>query len=216
MTPTQLADAARRSYNANESDPFFSNQQMFEWMYDAEMALCTESWVAKNTFETTTVAGTRSYAYPTNMIKVRRVTYDGERLDEITFREDDLLTGMQEDVSDQGRPVGFVDFDNVIFLRPTPDSAKELKIYGYVQPPAIPGATSTLTTPDEYHPMIKLFLLQQMSVKDKNYDGARYYGNLWETALIKSRRYEAMKKRGSRYRVVQNVDVLPTPILGTV
>lgn len=216
MTPTELAAAARRSYNANQSDTFFADQQIYEWVYDAEMALATEAWVIKSVLTTTTVAGTQQYAYPTNAIKIRKVTYDGQNLDEITFREDDLLTGADQDTTNQGTPIGFFDFDQVLYLRPIPDAAKTLKIYCYLQPSAIPTASSTLETPDEYHPVIKLYLLQQMSAKDKNYEGARYYGQQWELALQRAREFEMKKMRGSRFRIVQNVDVLPSPLLGTV
>jgi len=216
MTPGELASAARRAYNANDSDPFFSDQQIYEWIYDAEMQLAMEAFVIKSVLTTSTVVGTREYAYPTNAIKIRRVTYDGENLEEMTFREDDLLTGANETTADTGTPVAFVDFDQVIYLRPLPDQVKTLQIYCHLQPSGIPTALSVLDTPDEYHPSIKTYILQQMSVKDKNYEGARYYGQLWQQAVVEARRFEMQKKRGSRMRIVQNADVLPSPILGTI
>jgi len=216
MTPTELASAARRAYNANDGDTFFSDIQIYEWIYDAEMALAMEAFVIKTIFTTSTVVGTREYSYPTNAIKVRKVTYDGENIEEITFREDDLLTGADQDSTSTGTPVGFVDFDQVLYLRPIPDAVKTLKIYCYTQPSGVPTASSVLETPDEYHPKIKLYLLAQMSVKDKNYEGARYYQQQWENELVRAGRFEAKKRRGSKARMVQNIDVLPSPIIGTL
>lgn len=216
MTPTELADAARRAYNASNNDPFFSNQQMFEWIYDAEMQLCKQAWVAERVFTATTVAGTQEYQMPTNMFAMKRVQYDGQNLERVTFREDDSYTGGLQTSTEQGTPFAFVLFAEVMYLRPIPDSAKTLKIWGYVHPAAVPTASSTLTTPDDWHIRIKEYLLSQMSAKNKNYDGARWYQDRWDLILQQAVIDARRKQRGSRNAVVQNVDVLPYAIYGTV
>lgn len=216
MTPTEVADAARREYNASGNDPFFSDTQFFEWIYHAEMELCTRAWVTEACFSLMTVAGTQEYSYPTNMFALKRVQWKGERLEYSTFKEDDLLTGNNFDSTDTGTPISFIDFDQVLYLRPIPNEAQQLKVWGYVHPSGIPTANSSLTTPDEFHPGIVQYCLAKMAAKNKNYEGANWYLNAWERIVERAVRYQKRKRQGSQMKVVQNLDVLPQTIFGTV
>ena len=160
MTPQEIIEAARRGYNASSSDPFFSDAQMYEWVYQASMELAKEGFLIEKVFTTTTVAGTQGYAYPTNVFAIKRITYDGEPLRHLAQREDDLLTGGDQDITTQGTPEGFVDFNQTIDLRPYPDAAATLKIWGYAHPSGVPTATSSLDLPDEWHIHLTNFLLR--------------------------------------------------------
>jgi len=216
MTPLEIADAARRSYNVSAGDSFFSDTQMYEWIYDACMRLATEAFLIEKVYTTTTTSGTQEYSYPTNAFAIKKVTYDGEKLDHITFREDDLLTGGDQDITDTGTPVAFVDFAQTFYLRPIPDAANTLKVWAYAHPAGIPTASTTLDLPDEWHIRLLPYLLMQMSAKDKNFGGANYFESQWERVVSDAVRFAQKKRRGGQYRVVQNIDVLPTDILGTV
>jgi hypothetical protein len=213
MTPQEIIDAARRGYNASSSDPFFSDQQMLEWIYQATMELAKEGFIIEKVFTTTTVAGTQGYAYPTNMFAIKRITYDGEPLKHLSQREDDLLTGGDQDITTQGTPEGFVDFNQTIDLRPYPDAAKTLKVWGYVHPSGVPTNTSVLDVPDEWHIHLCNYIWREMSAKNKNYEGARYYGAQWEKTVEQARRFQKRKQRGMEFRVVQNSDILPSAVL---
>lgn len=213
MTPQEIIAAARRGYNASSSDPFFSDAQMYEWVYQASMELAKEGFLIEKVFTTTTVAGTQGYAYPTNVFAIKRITYDGEPLRHLAQREDDLLTGGDQDITTQGTPEGFVDFNQTIDLRPYPDAAVTLKIWGYAHPSGVPTATSTLDLPDEWHIHLTNFILREMSAKNKNYEGARYYAAEWEKTVEQARRFQKRKQRGMEFRVVQNVDILPSAVL---
>jgi hypothetical protein len=213
MTPQEIIDAARRAYNASSSDPFFSDMQMLEWVYQGSMELAKEGFLIEKVFTTTTVAGTQGYAYPTNAFAIKRITYDGEPLKHLSQREDDLLTGGDQDVTTQGTPEGFVDFNQTIDLRPYPDAAKTLKIWVYAHPSGVPTVSSSLDLPDEWHIHLTNFILREMSAKNKNYEGARYYSQEWEKTVEQARRFQKRKQRGMEFRVVQNVDILPSSVL---
>jgi hypothetical protein len=217
MTPQEIIDAARRGYNASSSDPFFSDQQLLEWIYQACMELAKEGFLIEKVATTTTTSGTQEYAFPTNAFAIKKLTYDGEPLEHMSFREDDLLTGGDQDSTTTGDPLGYVTFAQVIYLRPLPDSSTAtLKIWSYNHPSGVPTVTSTLDIPDEWHIHLTNFLLREMSAKNKNYEGARYYGALWAKTVQDAIEFGKKKQRGSNFRIVQNTDVLPTSILGVV
>jgi hypothetical protein len=217
MTPQEIIDAARRGYNANSSDSFFSDQQMFEWLYQASMELAKEGFLIEKVATATTTSGTQEYSYPTNAFAIKKLTYDGEPLEHITFRQDDLLTGGQQDSTATGDPLAYVEFAQVIYLRPIPNSSTAtLKIWSYNHPSGVPTATSTLDLPDEWHIHTTNFILREMCAKNKNYEGARYYGALWAKTVLDAVEFGRKKKRGDNFGIVQNTDVLPTSILGVV
>lgn len=216
MTPTAIIDAARRAFNVNSSDTFFSDAQFYEWIHAAEMELATKAKVIEAVYTTTTVAGTQEYAYPTNAFAIKKVTYDGKPLEDITFKDDDLMTGGDQDLTTRGTPLAYVDFGQTFYLRPLPDAAQTLKVWGYVHPSGVPTATYVMEVPDDYHIKIVDFLLSRMAAKSKDYEGAQFYQGKWEQTVADAIRFQQRKRRGASFRTVANVDVLPQAITGTI
>lgn len=210
MTPLEVSDAARREYNVASGDTFFSDGQLYEWLYAAEVELCKKTMISKQVFSTTTVAGTAEYNYPTNAFAVKNVTYNGQPLARITFREDDLLTGGDQDSTSQGTPVGYVDWGQVLYLRPLPDAARTLKMWCYTHPSGVHTSTSSFVIPDEFHMQLKEYCLARMCAKNKNYDGYRFYQGLWDAVIQEAIKYVRDKERGDKFNVVQNVDLAET------
>lgn len=208
MTPLEVADAARREYNVASGDTFFSDTQMYEWLYAAEIELCKKTTIAKQVFSTTTTASVQEYNYPTNAFMIKNVTYDGRPLKRITFRDDDLLTGGDQSSTSEGTPVGYVDWAQVLYLRPIPDDAKTLKMWCYVHPAEVHTASSSFVIPDEFHMQLKEYLLARMCAKNKNYDGYNFYYNLWLGVIVEATEYVRLKERGDNFNTVQNVDLL--------
>ena len=69
MTPVELETYIRQRYNA-VGDSFFSQLEIFNSMWQAQMELATESLCIKTTYTTTSVASQRAYDFPTNTISV--------------------------------------------------------------------------------------------------------------------------------------------------
>jgi hypothetical protein len=210
LTPLEVADAARREYNVASGDTFFSDTQLYEWLYAAEIELCKKTMIAKQVYSTTTVAGTAEYNYPTNAFAIKNVTYNGYPLRRITFREDDLLSGGDQDSTTQGEPIGYVDWGQVLYLRPLPNAARTLKMWSYIHPSAVHTATSSFVIPDEFHIQLKEYCLARMCAKNKNYEGYRFYQGLWDNVIAEATEYVRLKERGDNFNIVQNVDMAET------
>jgi hypothetical protein len=213
MTPTEIETAARNKYNA-VGDTFFSRAEILGLMDEACLLLATEADIIEAVdSSTTTVASTQSYDMPTNFIKPKRVLYDGRKLQFITQREDDAITGFQEDTTSEGTPTGWYLWVDKIYLRPIPDDAKTLKIWGFKRQADL-AITDTLTVPDLFHRDIVNYCVAEMFAKDQNPSMTQYYNSKWDLGLKKAIAWSKRRRRGDRFAQVQDEDVLGGRIVG--
>ncbi len=208
MTPGEVLEQANQQYNS-VGDAFFPDSEGYFIMWQGSMELATKAYVLEDSFETTTVAGTQEYAYPTNALGIKRVTYNGRRLEPIDFIKDDQITLWNSATAAQGPPVAYVEWEETLALRPIPDSAYTLKVYAYCRPQEI-SAVSTLEIPAEYHMGLVNLLLSYKASKNKDYDGAKYYKELWAQTVDLAISRKQTKKRAGGFRVVRDHTLEPT------
>lgn len=214
MTPLEINTAARQRYNA-VGDDFWSDAEIYNLIWQACLELANEGLLIERVFTTATVASQQEYDWPTNAIAIKRITYDGKKLDQISFREDDTLTLVNQGTAATGTPQCYVVWNNVFYLRPVPSTVGTLKVWAYVEPQTV-SSTSTLEVPTEFHMSIVNFILSEMSAKNKNYEGFQHYRGLWEKDVIRAKKLAKRKMTGDAFQIVKNVDILPQTILGTV
>lgn len=215
MSPDDINTAARQRYNA-VGDDFWSNQEVFYMIYQACCEMATEGLIIEQTYSTVSVANQQQYSFPTNAMNIKRITYDGRKLDCITFREDDVLTVLNQATVATGVPSCYMIWNDIIYLRPIPSTAAlTIKIWSNIQPQLVASGT-TIEIPDVFEMSIVNFILSEMSAKNKNYAGSAYYRNLWEKDLINIRKFARKRKIGDAFQIVKNVDIIPQSDLGTV
>lgn len=214
MTPTQLETSARQRYNAT-NDAFFTSAEVMDLIYQAQMELALKGRLIERTYTTTTVAGTQEYAFPSNAIEIRRVEYNGQKLEPITQREDDTITGLSAATTNRGTPKWYYVWNYSIFLRPIPDSAVTLKVFSYSKPDTV-STTSTLDVPVEFHPAILDYILRAFAEKDKNYQGSQVYEARWKTWLMESVKFGRRRKRADAYAHAINSELLPETVIGSI
>jgi hypothetical protein len=215
MTPLEVNTAARQRYNA-VGDDFWSDAEIYNLIYQASLELATEGLLIERTFTTSSVASQHEYDWPTNAIAIKRITYDGRKLVPFTFREDDILTNLNQAVTSTGTPSSYAVWNRVFYLRPIPStSSLTIKVWAYVKPQAV-TVSSTLEIPEEWHMPLVNPILSEMSAKNKNYVGAQYYRALWEKDVIRAKRLAKKKVIGDAFQVVKNVDLIPQTDLGNI
>lgn len=213
MTPLEINTAARQRYNA-VGDDFWSDAEIYNLIYQAECELATEGFLFEQTFTTVSVSGQQEYDWPTNAIAIKRITYNGLKLAPFTFREDDVLTQLNQATTSTGAPNSYAVWNNIFYLRPTPGtSALTIKVWAYVKPQTV-SAASTLEAPTEFHMEMVHYILGEMCAKNKNYEGASYYKNLWTNGLMRAKRFARKKLIGDSFQFVKNIDILPHTDLG--
>lgn len=215
MTPLDINTAARQRYNA-VGDDFWSDSEIYSMIYQACCEMATEGFIIEQTYSTVSVASQQQYTFPTNALNIKRITFDGKKLDYITFREDDVITALNQTIGDTGTPTYYASWNNILYLRPVPTTAGlTIKIWANIEPQSVTAA-STLELPTELQMAVVNFILSEMSAKNKNYQGAQYYRVLWEKDLARAKRLNRRRKIGDAFQVVKNVDVMIQSDLGNV
>ena len=199
-------------YNA-VSDTFFSDTQIYNWIWQAEIELAKKAWVIESYTTGSTSASTQSYAYPTNAVAIKRVTVNGKKLKRITFREDDAVTLSNQNITTTGWPIYYADFNSTIYMRPIPDATYTIGWYTY-NLPTLPSSTGTLDVPTIFHFDLVDYCLFRMFGMDKDPVNVQYYKTEWEKHVMDAIAYTARKKRTDSLRTVQSEDTLPVTILG--
>jgi hypothetical protein len=206
MTSTEVETAAREQYNA-VGDTNWSQTEVMRLIYAACLDMARKSLVIEDVFTAATVAAQQEYTYPTNTISIKRVTYNGAKLEKISFKEDDYLTGRNQATTATGTPTHYSEFNNTIYLRPTPAEIGTLKVFAYVEPQAV-TTTSTLEIPSLFHMDLVDFVLARMYAKDKDFNSAQYFQNLWGTHITEARKYVRIKNKGDSFAAVQDEEQL--------
>lgn len=200
MTPAELELAARQNYNA-VGDTHFTTAEFLVWIYRACMILSNETFCIEDTFTTASVSGTREYSYPTNAMSIRRVEYDGQKLQPVSLEADPKTNT----TAPTGRPGQYAIWEGDLILFPTPStSSLAIKVFAYCRPQAV-TASSVLEVPEEYHPDIIDFILAGMYAKDTNHQMSTFHRNLWDASINRIKRQRSKKLRGDQYAVVRDV-----------
>lgn len=202
MTPTELEEYARQRYNA-VNDTFFGSTEILRYIYDAQMQLARETDCIRSVLSTTTVASQQEYTFPTTALKIKRITYNGLRLDPRSLEEVMDITGSVS--SPIGSPTFYAIWDETLYLAPTPDDAQTLQIFSIDEPSEV-TATSILDVPTRYHLDLAEYCNMQMAIKDKNYTGAALHQERWDMIIAKAKAFERKALRGQGFSFVKDVD----------
>ena len=215
MTPAEIETAARRLYNS-EGDNFFSSSQILGHIYTAQLELIDEcDMLIEGVFSTTTVASQQEYDFPENIASIKRVTYDGQKLEKIDFDEDDIYTIFDSDNTDTGTPRYYFVWDRTIYLRPLPDDTLTLKVFGYKTAQAV-TSSSTLDVPAKHHYAIIDYVVREMLVKDQNWTGYDRYNTRWLSDVERIRRDIQRRKRKDKFASVKDEEALDRISLGAL
>ena len=198
MTPAQIKSTIETRYNA-VGDSFFSDM-VPDIIYQGCLELATEAFVIENVYNTTSVSGTRTYAFPTTAISIRRVEYNGDKCYPVSVDQDPKTSTTEI----TGQPREYAVWDNEVIFYPTPDATGDtIEIYTYNEPQPVTD-TSVLEIPTEYHMSLVDLGLSIFYAKDGNQQMAQYHKGLWDQSVNRIKRSTAKKKRGDGFVVVRD------------
>lgn len=216
MLNSDIETYSRSRYNAS-SDTFFSSAEIMYYIYKAQLDVAIECQIIeKLNTAIPSVSGTQSYAYPTNAEAIKRITYNGQKLQKITFREDDSLTLNNATSTLSGTPAFYYEWNKRVYLRPIPDtSSLNIIMYTY-NSPTVPIASGTPEIPDIFHMDLLDPVNMEMAAKDQNWVAHDKFRARWLESISKIKRWSHKKKRTDSNTVVQDEDSLATTIQGPV
>jgi hypothetical protein len=205
MTPTEIETMARRQYNA-VGDTFYSQAEIMDYIYKAQMDFCKHTFMLKKTYTTTTVADQSEYAMPSQTIAIKRLEVDGWKVEPISQNENDDLTVLNDASALAGNTDFYYQWGQSFFFTTAPTtSGLTIKVFTFSMPQAVEN-TSTIEVPGEYHLDLVTFVLKEMALKDENPNAARAYEREWMDALQKARRLERRKQSADSFKRVRMAD----------
>ncbi len=219
MTPSEVETQARRRYNSVSDTSFYPQADVFQWIWEAEqeLAVRTRCIEGRDTTSLTTTASTQAYSVPATFFEVLRVEVDGTKLQKIDFREDDALTIGGANTTSTGTPNYYFIWNRTLYLRPIPDtSSLEIKLYGPKNATALTTASTTLTTPAQYHHRLIPYVVAQMALKDENFDVHEAQLVAWERNVEQTEKDEKRRKRADRFAIVKPEELMDQSPFGGV
>ncbi len=199
FTLTELTDIIRQRYNA-VGDPYFSDDFIRNAIFQAEATLAKEGWLIEDSYTTTSVIGTREYAFPENTLAIREVRYKNDPLVKIPLKYDPK----SDTAEPTGTPGEYGIWDSVIFLFPTPDTAADsILVRTFVYPQKL-TATSALNLPAEYQIDVVDYVLAQFALKDGNIQLHNSYMSAWLSIVEKAVKNKTRMMRADRKAVVRD------------
>ena len=215
MTPDQVITAARQFHNA-VGDDFWSDAELFNHLYFCATRLARDALCIQNRYTAVSVASQQEYEQPDRVISIKRVEYNGRKLDPIDFRQLDSVNLGPNGVAVTGTPMYYYWWDNVLGLHPIPATAGlTIKVYTF-DLPSFPSSTTTLEIPTQYHSALVFGVRSLMSPKELGHPNTAYYSAEWEKAVKDVISSERKRKRGDKYRTVQREEDLINTTLGYV
>jgi hypothetical protein len=154
----------------------------------------------------TTVSGTQGYAFPTNVVAVKKVLYDGYPVKVISLRESESLK--EGNVVASGRPEYVYEWNKTLYFIPKPDAAATVTLYVEKLHPFIDGSTqTTIDIPAVLHYRMLDGVLSDMYAKDLNQGMCTHYETLWNQKHMPAFwQYKNMMKYRGQAPTVMDVD----------
>lgn len=157
---------------------------------------------------TTTVSGQQAYDNPTDCVRIRALLYNGELLQQLSFR--DWETTKAAGVTPSGKSIQFVAYNSQVLLIPIPDAAYTLTFYYEKYHPLIEATTDTLEIDGNLLGLYLEGVLADMYGKDLNAQMQTFHEQRWQNNAMPALLWYAKRtKRGSRVKTLLDADSHP-------
>jgi hypothetical protein len=212
MTPSEIIEVARNNLNA-VTDTLWSDAELLKHLDNCQRELARKTRCIENVATDTSVASQSDYTWPTRAIDILRITFDGTKLQRISFDEYDQLGANLS-----GTPAYYMLFNDTVTLVPTPDSgaaSKTIKFYVYSEPSTTTLA-STLEVPTIYHDVLCHGVTYHMCPKDLGHPLVTFWRDKWFTGLAEVEHHVKLRKRADGFSVVVREEDALTSNFGVI
>lgn len=127
MLPSQIKNRVKRQFG-DQSGAQLLDADIVDWINEAQREIYTKNNLGMTKGTIATVIGTGEYSFPTNLMRLFSVKYDGNALKEITIQDIDNVFPNYDTVQDRGTPNTYWTYADKFILYPIPDSVKNLTI----------------------------------------------------------------------------------------
>lgn len=184
MITSDVITRVRRTFG-DEAAVQVQDADVIRWINDAQVEIVKKNDAAlQKTATVDLVAGTSTYALPTDLLILRSLRYkfpDMEAYARLSYKSiqqfDEEIDGWDGTLYSSGHPYLFSKFENNVTLFPTPDQSMVagLKVIYNFEPTDVVLNTDPLALPLIYHNTIVSYCLWQASLMDEDHEVAVMY-----------------------------------------
>lgn len=170
----------RRAINETTA-AFWSDAEIYGYLSEGERLLAGRLGGVQASTSHTSVTDTSAYTKPDGCLRIDRVTWDGQKLKRIQFRDRDYVDGtVYGSTIQSGKPDSYVEWGTQITLYPVPDDAKTLQYLFRKIPTRITNATAFTIQEETLQEMLPDYAIWNCSLKDGELNRADRHRNAWE------------------------------------
>ena len=186
---------------------FYTDAELLKWANFGLLDFCTRSEILKDYTTFAAVVGQQDYDYPTNFLKAKYVTYDGNRVKLKDIHQiGQINTGWQ--TADNGTPsyYFFIKEGSISFYQ-KPDDTKDIFMWFIKKSTALSGDGSVPEIPEEYHHALIDYVIFRAKQKDNQVQTANYYKGEFNEMVLQAKIIGKRREKGdkifNRYPAIQ-------------
>lgn len=182
MDVSTIIRTVQRQVGDDGNVVFDNPDDYIDWINEAQLEIARETECLIGS--STAAASTFPVAYPSDFIKVKRLTYGGVSLDFVNIED---LDAKKLSVSEQDVPVFFYFVNNTIALFPDPTASDSTSVvFLYAKTPVIiDDINDALTIPTHMHTDVVKWCLMRAFTRVENYRAAEASQAAFEKGVAK-------------------------------
>lgn len=205
MTLSELEEYVRRRHNA-VGDTNWAASEIYALVTarSNEILNIIGAVEATDTL-TSTVIGTQAYSWPTATSAIKALLYNGQLLQQISFRE--WETQKSGSTTPSGEPEKYVVWNRQVLLIPIPSAVKTLTFYIEKYQVNLTMSTDTILVPEELHYRLADGVIGDMYSKDLNAQFATMYETKWNQVHVPAfYQWRARSRRRQNFSKITDSD----------
>lgn len=190
LTVAQITQRVQRQFGDTELAQVVQ-QDVYNWINDAMREIAVQNDLLQVQGSAAAVANQKQYALPDEMLKLRRVAYQGFSLRNISVEDaDELVSGSALSVANGfpvGTPTHYWVYAGLITLFPAPSTSgsNDIQLHYTRQPTDVTSTGDTPELPAEYHNRIVEYCLAQAWELDMNVTMSQVKTNQFQQGIDK-------------------------------
>lgn len=171
---------------------------IIRWINDAVDHISVANDLMQATGTLSSVAGTNTYNFPSDMLAMSSMYYNSVRLKYLKKQEyDEYINASDPTEIQSGTPLIYTRWGTQFTLYPRPDTAvvNGIKLLYIQRQPDVDDASDTLPLPEEYHPEIVKYCLQQAYQTDEDWDAAGQMADQFQDGVDRLKEVETLTDR---------------------
>lgn len=168
------------------------------WINDAVKHISVANDLMQATGLLSSVAGTNTYNFPSDMLSLNSMYYDDVRLKYMKRSEyDEYVNASDPSEVQSGTPLLYTRWGTQFLLYPRPDTAitDGIKLLYIQRQPDVTDSSDTVPLPVEYHPEIVKYCLQQAYQTDEDWDAATQMSDQFTDGIDRLKEQQTFQDR---------------------